>query len=308
MLEKKIKILHEPSEKEPYIVVSKPRGLPSAPLVENEDSVLTKAAILFPEVKSITGRKEVEKGLVHRIDTETEGLVLIASSQTFYDKMISIQNENKFIKKYTALCVNIPNISSKLEGFPPFFYTNDRSSTQNNETTVSFTDKIAINDRSLAKYHETNAGYYEFISTNNRSLIVESRFRYYGKNNSSVRPVTEESGRAALKKASQKNQTLYKTKISISKYDYKNYICNCEITKGFRHQVRCHLSWVGYPVIGDILYNPECKPEDDFRFSATEISFPNPQDNEIKTYSIVPDFLYKHSHWKKKSFLLYFVN
>ena len=175
MLEKKIKILHEPSEKEPYIVVSKQRGLPSAPLVENEDSALTQAAILFPEVNSIDGKKKIEKGLIHRIDTETEGLVLIAATQSFYDNMISIQNQNKFIKKYTALCVNIPNISSKLEGFPPFFTTDDCSLAKINETTVSFSDKNSINDRSLAKNNKTTVSYLNDSSTNNCSLTSNNK-------------------------------------------------------------------------------------------------------------------------------------
>jgi 23S rRNA-/tRNA-specific pseudouridylate synthase len=28
----------------------------------------------------------------------------------------------------------------------------------------------------------------------------------------------------------------------------------CRITEGFRHQVRCHLAWVGLPVVGDETY------------------------------------------------------
>lgn len=28
----------------------------------------------------------------------------------------------------------------------------------------------------------------------------------------------------------------------------------CTITKGFRHQIRAHLAWIGQPIIGDVLY------------------------------------------------------
>ena len=33
-------------------------------------------------------------------------------------------------------------------------------------------------------------------------------------------------------------------------------IFKARIHRGYRHQVRCHLAWVGYPVRGDVLYNP----------------------------------------------------
>jgi 23S rRNA-/tRNA-specific pseudouridylate synthase len=34
------------------------------------------------------------------------------------------------------------------------------------------------------------------------------------------------------------------------------YRLAAETAHGFRHQVRCHLAWRGFPVIGDALYHP----------------------------------------------------
>ena len=42
------------------------------------------------------------------------------------------------------------------------------------------------------------------------------------------------------------------------------------ITNGFRHQVRCHLAWMGLPIIGDSLYNSNTDGEQ-LKFTASKI-------------------------------------
>jgi len=230
-------IVHEPTKNEPFLIIDKPSGLPSAPLKENDDCALSQAIKLFPILNKVnenannSGRKQIERGLIHRLDTETSGLILIASTQEFYDFIIQVQKEGKFEKWYKAKVDNIPNIFELLEGFPC------------NST----------------------------FELESKKIIAESYFRPYGLHNSQVRPVTEASGKAALKKC---GRVLYKTNIEISS-DKTSAICS--ITSGYRHQVRCHLSWCGFPVVGDKLYNPNylenenCKLE----FRACKISFPN---------------------------------
>ena len=115
---KTISIVHEATDFEPFVILDKPRGLPSAPLVSGEDSALTQCARLYPDVKRVFGKKEIEYGLLHRIDTETEGLLLICLTQEFYDKMLCVQNCDGFKKEYTAVCKK--NLECKQEGFPPF--------------------------------------------------------------------------------------------------------------------------------------------------------------------------------------------
>ena len=86
----------------PFAVVYKPQGLASAPLKKGDDCALTQAAELCPQIKSVKGKKPVEYGLLHRIDTETSGLLLIACTQDFYDFMQKEQKEGRFIKHYRA--------------------------------------------------------------------------------------------------------------------------------------------------------------------------------------------------------------
>lgn len=231
-----ITVLHEPSECEPFLVVDKPSGLPSAPLREGDDSALTQAMSLFPEIAAVHGKKAVERGLIHRIDTATRGCVLIATSQASYDFLSDAQAEGRFIKSYLA---KVDRLSAEsYDGFPP--------------PPLDY-GKIALG----------------------KPFVVESRFRGYGKKGREVRPVTFQSGMAALKKS---DTTLYRTEITLQ--DTKTALCR--ISAGYRHQVRCHLAWLGLPVKNDVLYNPLCKDraEGVLSFSAISLEFPLPMTGE----------------------------
>lgn len=103
-----------------FLVIHKPSGLPSAPLHSvEEDSALSQAIKMYPVIKNIKGRKDIEYGLLHRLDTVTSGLLLIALNQIFFDYMINLQQNNCFIKTYKAIC-NVDNCVK--EGFPAFPY------------------------------------------------------------------------------------------------------------------------------------------------------------------------------------------
>ena len=80
---------------------------------------------------------------------------------------------------------------------------------------------------------------------NDEDIAISSFFRSYGPKGAKVRPTLYE-------KRSDSN-VLYKTfvhKISPTLFE-------CTIMRGFRHQIRCHLSWAGFPIIGDDKYNGE---------------------------------------------------
>ncbi len=99
-----IHIIHHDKD---FLIIDKPSGLPSAPLSENDTknafSIIAKD---FPNVKNVLGKKSIEGGLVHRIDTDTRGLLLIAQTQNFYDSIFLQQSEGNFIKYYTAYCLD----------------------------------------------------------------------------------------------------------------------------------------------------------------------------------------------------------
>lgn len=206
---------------EDFIVINKSAGIPSCPLKSlEEDSALSRVIKQFEDVLLVKGKKEIEYGLVHRIDTLTEGLLLIARNQFAYDFFIQEQNNLNFIKEYTAYC----NFNSNLllNGYPPFYKN--------------------LQEDLL----------------NNKKINIKSHFRPYGKKGSSVRPVCIEKELNSFASNKKTGSTIYQTQIECCKLQNNIYKCKCKITKGFRHQVRCHLAWAGFPVINDPLYN--CNP------------------------------------------------
>lgn len=253
-MDSKIEIINEPNEENPFIVIYKPKGLPSAPLSKDENSAISQTCALFPEVKNIVGRKQIEYGLLHRIDTETDGLLLIADNQIAYDFLLNAQQSGKFVKKYSALCEYEEQYAKTMQGFPK--------------------SPFVVNDHLLAN---------PFTTT------VSSSFRPYGFHRVEVRPVTKESNRAALKET---NWTEYETKITLMKINDISIKATCEINKGFRHQVRCHLAWICTPVFGDKLYNPLSKENETMLFSAREIQFPHPITGENIVISLPLKYIY----------------
>ena len=265
----KIKIISEPSESQPFIVLYKAFGLPSAPIsADDEDNAFSLAAKLFPDVLTVSGRKAIEHGLLHRLDTVTSGLLMIATNQTFYDYMLEEQKNGRFVKYYEAECLEYQNNAELLKGFPP----------------VDFFARKSL--------------------LCGQSVLISSYFRNYGAGQKEVRPVCQSSNPAALKKVGK--QVVYNTEIklleqlatdgqkqkvfsdgqSISQLSENEELpkgtitFECKLTAGYRHQVRAHLAWLGFPIIGDQVYNykekqTESQKDDDKKESTKNIN--NPQ-------------------------------
>ena len=79
------------------------------------------------------------------------------------------------------------------------------------------------------------------------NTIIQSAFRPFGKGRKAVRPLEPDHVLAAGK-------TIYQTEILCCR-DIKNTsYFRLRIKKGFRHQIRCHLAWIGRPLFNDFLY------------------------------------------------------
>lgn len=249
----KIQIIREPSDSKPYLIINKPSGLPSAPLnPQDTNNALYQAIEIYPELKQVKGKKEIEYGLLHRIDTPTSGLILIAANQDFYDYMQQQQKDDKFVKFYKATCFYNPDNPRQLSGFPEVSELNSKIE-------------------------------------NNTEFSINSYFRYYGKGNKEVRPVTKNGGKSALNKVGKLIK--YKTDVAVININGKFVEVECRITRGFKHQVRCHLAWLGLPIIGDEIYNSEIvsgkKNAVNLMFTASKIQFYYPE-GDLNSYEITP--------------------
>ena len=100
MINKPITILTETKD---YLVVFKNSSVPSS-VGKSPNSCFELVAKDFPEVVEIKGKNENDGGLVHRLDTDTAGIILFARNQDFYKKIMEAQSKNQFEKTYTAYC------------------------------------------------------------------------------------------------------------------------------------------------------------------------------------------------------------
>jgi 23S rRNA pseudouridine1911/1915/1917 synthase len=105
-----------------FLVVWKPSGMHTAPLQRGESNTLLAWVIeRYPEIATVTGRKSVEPGLLHRIDRDTCGLVLFARNEESFARLMQAAADSLFRKFYTALCTRssaLPPGSRFLLPFP----------------------------------------------------------------------------------------------------------------------------------------------------------------------------------------------
>lgn len=211
-------------ENDDLIVLYKPKGLPTAPLKGQQTDTLLDWVIDFhPEISSVKGKSDWEPGLLHRLDTPTSGLVLVARNQVAFDRLSDFQDRNFMVKTYIAeVEKSTPDLT-----FPPLPY----------QLEAALRDGFPM-----------------------RPFAIESYFRPFGVGRKSVRPCVRGSRNAS--------HHYYRTEFR----DFDGSQVKCLIKNGFRHQIRCHLSWLGYPIKGDGMYGLS---DDVLKLECTAISFPS---------------------------------
>jgi 23S rRNA pseudouridine1911/1915/1917 synthase len=85
------------------VVVNKPAGMPTAPLTNAEHGTLCGALLArYPEMRGV-GHRAREPGIVHRLDTQTSGLVLAARSAQAFARMSQALSSGELQKHYLAV-------------------------------------------------------------------------------------------------------------------------------------------------------------------------------------------------------------
>ena len=176
-----IEIIYEDSD---IIVVNKPKGMVVHPANGNPDGTLVNAimAICKDSLSGIGG--EIRPGIVHRIDKDTSGLLIVAKNDNAHVKM-SEQIKNHEVKKtYIALV---------------------RGVFKENEATIDMPIGRSASDR--------------------KKMAVNK------------------NGKDAI------------THIKVLKRFDKYTLLKVNIETGRTHQIRVHLSHIGYPIVGDYTYS-----------------------------------------------------
>jgi 23S rRNA pseudouridine1911/1915/1917 synthase len=235
-----------------FAVVYKPPRMHCAPLKKDGGGTLLEwYANIFPPVMEILGKNPVEGGLVHRLDFDTHGLVLIAKNKTSLDSFYDQQEQGRFTKEYSALTID-ESSPQKLPGFPPPPFGRDLPSPP---------------------------------------FTIESFFRPFGPGRKSVRPVSD-----PLKKGKELASDFlkpYQTEvIETAGAGIKGIHFTVRIKRGFRHQIRCHLSWIGKPIVNDPLYgNGDAENTPPLSLCAQGLFFFDPGSGKPREYRLVSTYL-----------------
>ena len=176
-----IEVLYEDND---IIVVNKPKGMVVHPANGNPDGTLVNAimSICKDSLSGIGG--EIRPGIVHRLDKDTSGALIVAKNDKSHIKMSEQIKKHEVEKTYIAL----------VKGF-----------VKENEATINMPIGRSLKDR--------------------KKMAV----RKEGKNAVTHFKVMERFP----------NYTLLKIKIET----------------GRTHQIRVHLSEIGYPIVGDEVYS-----------------------------------------------------
>lgn len=253
-----------------WAVVYKPPHLPTAPLRADERNTLVYWFLHSPEVQKqsaeyglrsreaqVRGKKEIEAGLLHRLDTDTRGLVLFARDQAVYDFLAARQEAGQMIKTYCAFVE--PNRAPEIDDGYGFGAT--ELSTLKERSTAQ--EQVVVQEGIAAQL----------------PLTLESQFRNFGPGAKRVAPVF--SGSRHYKK----DGRLYTTVIEAADILPSPPLIRvrCRLSRGYRHQVRAHLAAAGLPIVGDPLYAPqgaEAQPESaqvSLQLYAVSLAFPDPE-------------------------------
>ena len=170
------------------IVVNKQKGLVVHPGNGNPDGTLVNAImnICKNSLSGIGG--ELRPGIVHRLDKDTSGLIIIAKNDKAHINLTNQISERKIKKTYIALV---------------------RGNIKENEATINMPIARSAKDR--------------------------------------TKMAVEKKGKEAI--------THFKV---LNRYEYNktNYtLLEINIETGRTHQIRVHLSQIGFPVVGDMVYS-----------------------------------------------------
>ena len=90
-------------ERDDLLIVHKPSGQPTVPLDGDETDTLANAVVgRFPECAGV-GYGPLEPGLVHRLDTGTSGLLMVARARETFDALRGELTAGRIDKRYLAI-------------------------------------------------------------------------------------------------------------------------------------------------------------------------------------------------------------
>jgi 23S rRNA pseudouridine1911/1915/1917 synthase len=94
-------------EDESLLVINKPPGIVVHPAPGHAKGTIVNA--LLAHCKTLEMHESLRPGIVHRLDQDTSGLLLLAKTASMHQKLVSLFAMRKIKKTYLALCIGCPN-------------------------------------------------------------------------------------------------------------------------------------------------------------------------------------------------------
>ena len=90
-------------ENQDILIIDKPANLTVHPINETQkDTLVDQLLAYYPEIKNI-GDDPLRPGIVHRLDKDTSGLMVIAKNNKSFEYLKNLFKNREIIKKYLAL-------------------------------------------------------------------------------------------------------------------------------------------------------------------------------------------------------------
>lgn len=103
----RFKILYQDKN---LIVIDKPAGLQVHPDQRgNNDTLVNGLLLKFPEIKNVGDEPNMRPGIVHRLDKDTSGIMVVARNQDAFNELKSRFKNREIEKKYWAIVYGILN-------------------------------------------------------------------------------------------------------------------------------------------------------------------------------------------------------
>ena len=99
-----LEILYQDND---IIVVNKPRGVVMYPSAGNKTGTLVQNILSYTHLSALGG--PTRPGVVHRLDKDTSGVVVLAKSDAAYRELVKTFSTHNLTRKYIAFVWGIPN-------------------------------------------------------------------------------------------------------------------------------------------------------------------------------------------------------
>jgi len=122
----KIEVIYQDKN---IIVVNKPAGISVHPVRITDENALVNGLIsFFPEIKKIgdgSNNSELRPGLVHRLDKDTSGVMVVARSQKVFEELKKLQKEqisyyDRVLLSDTSTIEYLEELKNEFKSMPPF--------------------------------------------------------------------------------------------------------------------------------------------------------------------------------------------